>query len=610
MTQRRDLQGKLKRIFQSALTRSRFMWAILIDNSNPVICRKQLSDAASTMQVFSVFQLCIAFATWAMVTSHIPALTCEIWFGAIFFSSLLLFLSSLSITNVTTKTAKLVKLIKVTPFFSAFVALLWGSVVFATNHIDHLELRFLLFAVVLMMSVIGASSIVRLPLAAIIFVVTIITAIGLNLSSLFKDYQVTAITLAWVFAFGLISIIVLTHENFWRHATIEIENEKQSDVIKLLLNEFERETSDWLWETNAQGQLVYFSPRLARVLGRDVESLKGQHFASSFLTINAAGESQALPDLMAERTSIIEKNFTTSIEDCMRHWQITAHPLRDTAGAFSGYRGVGRDMTDVVLHEREIRTARDEAEQANATKSKFLAVMSHELRTPINAIVGFSQVLNSTQVETLPPSARREYLTTIQESAIHLQGLINDILDATRIERGTLQLDDQQIDAAELIETTVKILRSQATRSNVTLIAHVIDDVLVTGDLTRLKQVILNLISNAIKFSPEGGVVNIEMQRSSDQGLLIAVRDAGIGIKLEDTERVFEPFAQAEQGANRNFGGMGLGLAIARKIARLHGGDITLNANSGIGTEAIISLPPARLRWPGAQTRKSGTVAA
>ncbi|MDE2446801.1 MAG: HAMP domain-containing histidine kinase, partial [Alphaproteobacteria bacterium] len=568
------------------------------------------SDAASTVQIFAVFQLLVAAGAWYVMKSQLPFNVCAFWFGAISATSATLLWGCRLITRDPTNHKRLENLSKTAPLLSALVAVLWGATAFSAHHVNVLELRFLTFAMVLMMCVMGASSLVRLPISAILFAFTIITAISLNMTSVVNNHTVVAVILAWIFAFGLISIILMTHENFFRHMTTEIENDKQRDVIKLLLNEFERETSDWLWETNANGHLVYFSPQLADVLGTDGQTLQGQHFATSFHAVSPKGQTNSLPDLMTNNTSIIAKNFTTITHDQTRHWQITAHPLTDRGGEFLGYRGVGRDITDTVLHDREVQLARDEAERANSTKSQFLAVMSHELRTPINAIVGFSEVLNSTQGESLPAISRREYLTTIQESAVHLQGLINDVLDATRVERGTLQLNHQEIDAAELIETTVKILRNQATRSKVCLVASVIDNVLISGDLTRLKQVILNLISNAIKFSPEGGVVNIEMLATQNRGLVIAIRDAGIGIKPEDIERVFEPFAQAEQGADRKFGGMGLGLAIARKIARLHGGDITLNTNNGIGTEALISLPPSRMRWPRRQTKASGSVAA
>ena len=267
-------------------------------------------------------------------------------------------------------------------------------------------------------------------------------------------------------------------------------------------------------------------------------------------------------------------------------------------------------MTAQREQEEKLLVARDIAQQSNDAKSQFLAVISHELRTPINAIVGFSEVLSAGQGEHLSVSARREYLGTILESAKHLQGLINEVLESTRIERGALQLDEQPNDVAELVEVVAKIVRDQATQGKISVVARVIEDVEVMGDLTRLKQVILNILSNAIKFSPEGGVVNMDMLRERNGDLAITVRDAGIGISDADAERVFEPFVQAEAGSNRRFGGMGLGLSIARRIARLHGGELTLKGQMGGGTEARFTLPAARVRWPRPKTKSAGGIAA
>ena len=128
------------------------------------------------------------------------------------------------------------------------------------------------------------------------------------------------------------------------------------------------------------------------------------------------------------------------------------------------------------------------------------------------------------------------------------------------------------------------------------------DNIGITGDVTRLKQVFLNLLTNAIKFTPAGGIVNVDMERSPQGQLILAVRDAGIGIAQSDIERVFDPFFQAENSSSRRYGGMGLGLAIARKIARLHGGDVTLASEPGAGTTASLILPASRIHWPQRQT--------
>ena len=595
---------------KSLIARFSAIMLALLPHHNGAISRKQFNDTANTLPIFLIFQIGAAWFACQIMQKDDPFAMCNIWLAAVVAISIGFMLVYRKLQTTESSAPNFERLLKISPIGSTLLALLWCMPIFFSTSIAEQELRFLLFTLALMVMVIGISSMVRLPLAAILFAATISAAICFNGAAVIGKYAAIGTTLAIVFAMGLICVIVISHESFVRHTIIEIESAKQNDVIKLLLNDFERDTSDWLWETDFFGKLVYFSPRLATVFGIKAEAMYGQEFVDFLESDSKKNENDSLSSMMANQINIIDQNFESQINEKIHHWQISAHPLKNDRGRFSGYRGVGRDVTIQFNHDAQIQKAKDEAESANAIKSQFLAVISHELRTPINAIVGFSEVLNSDQGESLPLSNRREYLATVQESARHLQGLINDILDATRIERGSMQLDDQHIDAAELVETAVKICRTQATRGHISLVAHVIDDVLINGDLTRLKQVILNLLSNAIKFSPEGGIVNIDMQRGSTHQLIISIRDAGVGIKPEDVDRVFETFAQAEQGADRRFGGMGLGLAIARKIARLHGGDVTLDGASGIGTEANLIMPSERVRWPKARSKTATSVAA
>ena len=249
------------------------------------------------------------------------------------------------------------------------------------------------------------------------------------------------------------------------------------------------------------------------------------------------------------------------------------------------------------------------SERASAAKSQFLAVMSHELRTPINSIVGFSELLAQDRDGGLAPATRKEFATTIMESARHLQLLINDLLDATRMERGTLTLNEQPTDAAEIVEIAIKLSHDQAKTADVSIVARLVDDVTLTGDVTRLKQVIINLLVNAIKFSPPKGIINVEMLRTQGGGLDVAIKDAGIGIAPQDLDRVFDPFVQVESGLARRYGGVGLGLPIARRIARLHDGDVVLDSTPGAGTIARLVLPPKRVAWPKAKPETAKHVA-
>ena len=240
-----------------------------------------------------------------------------------------------------------------------------------------------------------------------------------------------------------------------------------------------------------------------------------------------------------------------------------------------------------------------------AARSAFLATMSHEFRTPINAIVGYAELLLSPQVENGPAKTRHDFAKLILGSARDLQVLVDDVLDATRIQNGTLAIAEQHHDFAELVEVVVRSMHDLAEASGINIVARLVPGIEVKGDPMRLRQVIRNLLSNAIKFSPDGGVINIEMQRSYAGKLVLAVRDNGIGIAPADLARIFEPFVQADHGPTRRFGGLGVGLSIARHIAELHGGTVTLSSEKGSGTEARLILPASRITWPDAGRQAS-----
>lgn len=577
---------------------------------NAASASRQLNELTRTIPFFLFFHLTAAVSVNVMVFSEVPQLLLGLWQTVVLLTAgvFIWAIRQGHKTGFVGENAE--SILKVSPLIGVILAFAWTSPTLVFSHYASFDQSLGLFWISFAIMATGAISFVRLPAAAIIFSVLMTIAIAYGAVATLRVATPMASIVGAFFVVAVVGAIVTQHYTFLRQIEAEEKIKHQSDVIKLLLNDFESGSSDWIWETDFDGRLIYFSPRLATIFNKKIADILGLQFSNLFEAELSNPSFAPLEALMANKEFVSDQTYRTEIDGLTQHWQISAHPLTTEQGTFSGYRGVGRDITKQIKHGEEIRKAKEEAEKANASKSQFLAVISHELKTPINAIVGFSEVLNADQSEMLSIANQHEYLTTILESARHLQGLINDILDATRIERGTLQMADEEIDAAELVETAVRICRSHATKSKITLIAHVVDDVLIIGDLTRMKQVVLNLITNAIKFSPADGIVNIDMQRGPQSSLLISIRDAGIGIKPEDVERVFEPFAQGDEGLTRQYGGMGLGLAIARKIARLHGGEVTLNGEHGIGTEAVISMPKARVRWPTSIKKPDASVAA
>ncbi|HUQ38125.1 MAG TPA: ATP-binding protein [Aestuariivirga sp.] len=460
------------------------------------------------------------------------------------------------------------------------------------------DLRVLIVGGTLAASAVGTFALSRVPAAAIIFCALITGSLSLSVIKLEGPIGLTSTLFTIAYGLILAGMVLNQHRDQLQKAVDAQEMHHQKDIIALLLNDFQLGTSDWLFECDANGSLTYVSTRLSEIVGKSPQNVKG------LTLLDAAGADATqigwteLYETMQQRKPIVAHRLEVNKAGQTAHWQISARPLFAEDDVFRGYRGVGRDVTAEWETDRKLIEAKEAAEAASAAKSQFLAVMSHELRTPLNSIVGFSEILSSRTEETLETEVRLDYAKTILNSSKHLQTLITDILDATRIENGTISLIEQDMDAAELVEIAVKMCRDQAEKTDVTLVAKLTDGIEIRADITRTKQVILNLLTNAIKFSLAGGVVNIELLRLRDDRLAIVIRDGGIGIKSEDVSRIFEPFVQAEDGMSRRFSGIGLGLSIARKIARLHGGEVTLESQFGVGTMARFELPPSRVTWP------------
>jgi len=248
-----------------------------------------------------------------------------------------------------------------------------------------------------------------------------------------------------------------------------------------------------------------------------------------------------------------------------------------------------RDARDQALRERRLEAERVAAEQQNAGKSRFLANMSHELRTPLNAIMGFSDIMRQ---RLFGPLGDRyaEYAELIHESGTHLLELINDVLDMSKIEAERFELAIETFDARDAVSAVLRLMRGQADRAGVNLRGVLpIGALYADADRRALKQIAMNLISNALKFTPRGGSVTVTVQGDGDT-LELVVADTGVGIAQDDLQRLGRPYEQAGD-AEQRAAGSGLGLSLVRAFARLHGGDMTVESAVGEGTTVTIRLP-------------------
>jgi signal transduction histidine kinase len=249
---------------------------------------------------------------------------------------------------------------------------------------------------------------------------------------------------------------------------------------------------------------------------------------------------------------------------------------------------------ELSLLARDLDMARLRAEQANKSKSQFLATMSHELRTPLNAIIGFADLGRTLPLPATGEDRIREYFGHILWSGSHLLDLINDILDLSKAEAGKLEIAPMHLDLAPVMTRSVTLVREQAASRAQSLLLEIIDPLpIVYADKRALERIVFNLASNAIKFTPEGGTITIRACEIAGGGVEIAVSDTGIGIEAGDIDRLMKPFERIDNGYSRSTSGTGLGLPIVDTLVRLHGGHFRLESVVGRGTVASVRLPPA-----------------
>jgi PAS domain S-box-containing protein len=341
---------------------------------------------------------------------------------------------------------------------------------------------------------------------------------------------------------------------------------------------------DLIVRRDSDGRITYANDAYCALAGRAREALKGTTAALQTLQ---QGKTSVLPD----GARIRDEQIATPDGARWLAWRDVV--VWTKADDCAEVQSVGRDITDRIEAERALAQARDAAEAASGAKSRFLAMVSHEIRTPLNGILGMADLLLDTP---LTPE-QTTYVKATKTSGDALLSLIEEILDFSKVEAGKLELAAEPFSLSALVEDVVELLAPRAQAKGLE-IASDVDERLperVLGDLTRLRQVLLNLAGNAIKFTDAGGVSVTVEAGSEPDAVVLQVRDTGMGIAHEQQQRIFHEFEQAEGGSTRKFGGTGLGLAISRRIVGQMGGRIEVESAPGEGAtfQVIVALPRA-----------------
>ncbi len=262
--------------------------------------------------------------------------------------------------------------------------------------------------------------------------------------------------------------------------------------------------------------------------------------------------------------------------------------------------GAIQDITERKTMEHNLVAAKETAETANAAKDMFLANISHELRTPLNAIIGFSQIIAEELFGSIGEARYKDYANDICASGGHLLSLINDLLDVAKINAGRMEIAPAHLDPSNAINKALRLISVEARRKKLTLAVTIEPDAPpLYADERALQQIIFNIVSNAIKFTPEGGQISVRAGSAEDGGFQIVCEDSGRGIPNNKFDRLFSPFSQINNRFDREEGGSGLGLALVRGLVELHGGYVWLESEYGNGTRACVVLPSEQHRAAG-----------
>lgn len=359
------------------------------------------------------------------------------------------------------------------------------------------------------------------------------------------------------------------------------------------LKDFAEAAADWMWELDAMGRFSMIAPH--RPSEVPVMHLLGESISAIGSMMPNKQTWQALEGGIAAKMPF--RDFRFRIVSGENIWNLSASgkPIYDERGEFLGHRGTFRDVTDEVLASIQLREAKERAEQSSRSKSDFLAHMSHELRTPLNAILGFSEMMALGVYGKIQQPQYLDYIDTIHSSGVNLLALINDILEISRIETGKGELKEQSLDIIALFKDCLRSVEGRATE------AHHIIDMQAPSNLPALwadkryiKQILMNLLNNAIRFTPPGGCITLGARLTEQKTICLWVTDNGPGISKADQAGVLVPFERGSALTRTETQGSGLGLPLSRMLSELYGGQLSLVSDVGKGLTVNIEFPSDR----------------
>jgi len=372
--------------------------------------------------------------------------------------------------------------------------------------------------------------------------------------------------------------------------------------------------NDWFWETDAEHKFVGY------VGYRKIAGLPEKGAIGAARWDNASKRDLVDKEKWTHHRAQLDahekfRDFEFELISDPPEWlRVSGDPIFDEFGKFSGYRGIAAIITERKLAEQELARHRDQlqelvqektlelneakevAEKANRAKSEFLANMSHELRTPLNAIIGFSSAILEQHFGSVENPKYLEYTGDILASGKHLLELINDILDVSAIEAGKLDLTEEDVSTAEMVNASLLLIRPRAEKEKISLKLDIAEDLpIIRIDARRGMQILINLLSNAVKFTPAGGTVTIAAHLVEDGQLALSVADTGVGMAKDQIAKALTKFGQIDSGLDRKHEGTGLGLPLVKGMIELHGGTLRVESAKGRGTTATVTFPRQRI---------------